>query len=428
MSRADKGPDSEFSLEPAELERLCKDTHDVWLTLGKAGYQRQTAEFRRQQIDTSREPGEQSLSQWWVRDQDSFHRGAGAAWYEPGTDLSTKYRYERSVGVDVWTKGDVSLLHRMELTTPTDLDAYASAAVINGEDVVFTVAGGVLRRDNGETTVEYDATGIGTRAVLAGSKVLAGTTGGIVYGDAAGSNLATLWTYSGARLVNPYWAKSRIIATVGPSVYELTLAGGNMDTATPLYVHPSTSFIWTAVAEAPGAILAAGRDGGYGFIYKFVLENPTSGSTPVLGPAVPVATFPPGEEVYSLESYLGAYLAIGTGKGVRIGQVEANGDLTFGPLTIETTRPVRSLSARDRFVYASIEQDIDDHSGCARIDLSEEIPREDGQSGVVLSATAADNILVNGEVVDGTVTIDGPGGPDPATIVFSETLRSAAFG
>lgn len=44
LSRADKGPDSEFSLEPAELERLCKDTHDAWLTLGKAGYQRQTAE------------------------------------------------------------------------------------------------------------------------------------------------------------------------------------------------------------------------------------------------------------------------------------------------------------------------------------------------------------------------------------------------
>jgi N-acetylneuraminate synthase len=44
LSRADKGPDSEFSLEPAELERLCKDTHDAWLALGKVGYQRQSAE------------------------------------------------------------------------------------------------------------------------------------------------------------------------------------------------------------------------------------------------------------------------------------------------------------------------------------------------------------------------------------------------
>lgn len=44
LSRADKGPDSEFSLEPAELERLCKDTQDAWLALGRVGFQRQVAE------------------------------------------------------------------------------------------------------------------------------------------------------------------------------------------------------------------------------------------------------------------------------------------------------------------------------------------------------------------------------------------------
>ena len=44
LSRKDKGPDSEFSLEPAELERLCSDTHDAWLALGRAGFERQRAE------------------------------------------------------------------------------------------------------------------------------------------------------------------------------------------------------------------------------------------------------------------------------------------------------------------------------------------------------------------------------------------------
>lgn len=44
LSRADKGPDSEFSLEPAELERLCRDAHDAWSALGQTGYQRQAAE------------------------------------------------------------------------------------------------------------------------------------------------------------------------------------------------------------------------------------------------------------------------------------------------------------------------------------------------------------------------------------------------
>ena len=44
LSRADKGPDSEFSIEPDELERLCQDTHDAWQALGQVGYDRQPAE------------------------------------------------------------------------------------------------------------------------------------------------------------------------------------------------------------------------------------------------------------------------------------------------------------------------------------------------------------------------------------------------
>jgi pseudaminic acid synthase len=44
LSRADKGPDSNFSLEPRELAELCKDAYDAWLTLGKSGYERQIAE------------------------------------------------------------------------------------------------------------------------------------------------------------------------------------------------------------------------------------------------------------------------------------------------------------------------------------------------------------------------------------------------
>jgi len=44
LSRADKGPDSEFSLEPDDLKRLCTDTHDAWLAMGKVGFERQKAE------------------------------------------------------------------------------------------------------------------------------------------------------------------------------------------------------------------------------------------------------------------------------------------------------------------------------------------------------------------------------------------------
>jgi pseudaminic acid synthase len=44
LSRADKGPDSEFSLEPLEFERLCRDVRDAWSALSNGGFTRQTAE------------------------------------------------------------------------------------------------------------------------------------------------------------------------------------------------------------------------------------------------------------------------------------------------------------------------------------------------------------------------------------------------
>ena len=44
LSRNDKGPDSEFSLEPQELFSLCTDTKKAWLALGQAGYERKLAE------------------------------------------------------------------------------------------------------------------------------------------------------------------------------------------------------------------------------------------------------------------------------------------------------------------------------------------------------------------------------------------------
>ena len=44
LNRQDKGPDSEFSLEPDELKKLCEDTKDAWLSLGKESFNRQKAE------------------------------------------------------------------------------------------------------------------------------------------------------------------------------------------------------------------------------------------------------------------------------------------------------------------------------------------------------------------------------------------------
>jgi len=44
LDRSDKGPDSQFSIEPSELGLLCKEVKDAWMSLGAAGYERKPAE------------------------------------------------------------------------------------------------------------------------------------------------------------------------------------------------------------------------------------------------------------------------------------------------------------------------------------------------------------------------------------------------
>lgn len=84
LNRKDKGPDSEFSLEPDELRRLCIETENAWLALGKSGFDRQEAEegnkiFRR--------------SIYFVRDLEKGHtiQSSDIKRIRPGKGLAPKY-------------------------------------------------------------------------------------------------------------------------------------------------------------------------------------------------------------------------------------------------------------------------------------------------------------------------------------------------
>ena len=74
-------------------------------------YIRQTAPYRKEQFDNQSEPGEQSLTGWWLRSQSSFHEGTGITFYDPALIPGEgTFRYADSKGVDVWTEGEVTLL------------------------------------------------------------------------------------------------------------------------------------------------------------------------------------------------------------------------------------------------------------------------------------------------------------------------------
>jgi hypothetical protein len=80
----------------------------------EAPYRRVTAQYRKQQIDQSREPGEQTLTGWWLRSQSSFHYGQGIKFFEPIQEESLRFQYTESKGVNVWTKGQATLLKQSD--------------------------------------------------------------------------------------------------------------------------------------------------------------------------------------------------------------------------------------------------------------------------------------------------------------------------
>ena len=88
--------------------------------LDEQPYRRVTAQYRKQQIDQSREPGEQTLTGWWLRSQSSFHYGQGIKFFEPVQDESLRFQYTESKGINVWEKGQCTLLKdtdKVHLTT-----------------------------------------------------------------------------------------------------------------------------------------------------------------------------------------------------------------------------------------------------------------------------------------------------------------------
>ena len=82
-------------------------------------YRRVTAQYRKQQIDQTREAGEQTLTGWWVRSQSSFHQGQGIKFFEPLQDEGLRFQYTESKGVNVWNRGQITLILDTDATHNT---------------------------------------------------------------------------------------------------------------------------------------------------------------------------------------------------------------------------------------------------------------------------------------------------------------------
>jgi hypothetical protein len=345
-------------------------------------YIRQTAPFRKEQFDNQSQPGEQSLTGWWIRSQMSFHSGTGIKFYDPATtDEVGTYRFADSRNLDVWTKGQVTLLKETANMTGVTSGVYKIISVMDGS------TNKILGWTPANTTINnYTASGTAvtyTHPVTAGldTATLAIATDGINLFIADNDHIYTgpistptvgysEYYNTDSEKVVLAWVKQRLVACIGESVYELTNAKGSSHTLpTPVYTHPNADWNWTSISESGSAIYAAGYAGGNSAIYKFTLS--TTGVMPTLTSGVIAAQLPIGEVVNKIEYYLG-YLMIGTNKGVRAAAIsDQDGSINYGPLIIEESNGVYDFAFRDKFVWAT--GSVGGYAGLYRIDLSNEL-------------------------------------------------------
>jgi len=346
-------------------------------------YIRQTAPFRKEQSDIGAEPGEQSLTGFWLRSQSSFHNGTGIKFYDPSAGETVNYRFADSDNVDIWTKGQVTLLKETANMTGVTTGVYKLLSIMDGstDKILGWIPASTTIKNYtpSGTAVEYThVTGIGTPLDTA---ILAIATDGInlfiadndhIYTGPIATPTAGYSRYynTGSESVVLGWVKQRLVACIGATVYELTNAKGSTHALpTAAYTHPNADWIWSSISEGGSAIYVAGYAGGTSAIYKFNLS--TAGVMPTLTSGIVAAQLPIGEIVYKIESYLG-YLMIGTNKGMRVATIsDTTGDLSYGPLIFEDTNGVRDFAFRDRFVWAA--GTVNGCAGLYRIDLGTEI-------------------------------------------------------
>ena len=353
-------------------------------------YIRQTAPFRKDQFDNGTEPGEQSLTGWWIRSQMSFHSGSGINFYDPATtDENGHYRFHESKGLDVWTKGEVTLLKNVtERHEMTGTLASNESVQQHVRSIKWSATSGVLIHD------EYDVDKIAVDGTVthfidynsgADSPVYAicddGTfaywitntaTKKTVYKKAltltsSDANTKMFDEIGAITNASMEYVKDRIVLCADNKVYEFATSATAMPTA--VYTHPTATHVYTSVTASGPAIYIAGYNGIQSTIQKFTLSS--AGVMPTLTSAVVAAEMPVGERVHKIYYYLG-YLMIGTSKGIRAAVIsDQDGSINYGPLIVETSQPCYDFAARDHYVWCAT--GVDGEAGLIRIDLSNEL-------------------------------------------------------
>ena len=252
----------------------------------KYPYKRETAQYRKQQIDMQKEPGEQTLTSWWLRSQSSFHYGAGIRFEEPIQGETVAYRFNKSAGVDVFNIGKTTLLPDVTLTQAATNRPFlvGSYDAVNATDVLFQADGGTLTRITpaGNTSVTWGGSGNILDIATDGQYYYAASTTDIYRGTLAGGAGTSIFTYPSAvgtvtTRVKLNWVKQRLIAGVNNYIYEVSPITSYTVTAASLSTNIATLTTSTAHNFSVGAqITVASLTSPYNGTWSVTAVTPTS--------------------------------------------------------------------------------------------------------------------------------------------------------
>jgi hypothetical protein len=388
-----------FTLTNTAYDVVIDDLPFIVKVSNQDPYRRETAPYKKDQFDNSPEPGEQSLTGWWLRSQTSWHNGAGIKFYEPGTDYQhVSHRFADSRGVDIWTIGEATLL-------PEVIDVYTGDNLINaaagndgaGDVLVSGNAVGALKKisfsgDNDATAAPYT---ISTHTAYPFSSV---TTDGTNYyatcsraihtGPIGSDSDVLAFKFSNSGITGTFikYVKGYVLFGLNKSIYNMSIIPSGAGRTTSSHGHtsgtdslPSTvkthinpDWRWNDATAGPAAIYMSGNAGNNGEVWQ-VLFDETANSIDMPG-ATMVLSLPDGETVNAIHYYLGI-LALGTSKGLRICPINVNGQVILGPLLYENGYyPVNGFTESGNYIYAATKADNESatktHACLIRVDLS----------------------------------------------------------
>ena len=340
-------------------------------------YRRVTAQYRKQQIDQTREPGEQTLTGWWVRSQSSFHLGAGIKYFEPIQEESLRFQYTESKGIDVWTRGQATLLND---TAPFYTGAAPAQMIgVNDgtNDCIIVSDGSALKKiTTAGSASTYTQTGTPSTiySLTTNGKQYFFVNGTTVHrGNLAGTTSDTeIYTAASTTRATIRYVKQRLLVAIGPAIYELNAnASASTTLPTPLYTHPNSSWVWSSISEGPQAIYISGYDpnGTSSSVYKVGLDPTTPNALlfPTLETPTVIIDLPTGEYINDFDVYLGTYAILATSQGFRVGVADATGDIQYGPLLFRDAA-CTAIAFKDSYAYISTL--VDGAAGLVRTDLS----------------------------------------------------------